>query len=79
MAQINLNNFRKIEKERNTVHTRVNATYSSYFINGEQYFQIDTYGNSDRQMPEKISQTIQLNKETATLLIKLLSEELNIK
>ena len=28
-------------------------------VDGEKYFQLDTYGKSEREMPEKISQTIQ--------------------
>jgi hypothetical protein len=75
MAQISLKSIRKIEKFRNTVHEKVHATYTAFEIGGEKYVQIDTYGRIDRENPEKISQSLQFDKETAEFLIKLLNEE----
>lgn len=72
MAQISVKDIRKIEKARNSVHEGAPATYTVFEDGGEKYFQIDTYGRNDREFPEKISQSIQLNKESARLLVKLL-------
>ena len=69
MSQINLENFKRLEKERNNVHSKVTATYSVFYELGEKYFQIDTYGNSDRKMPEKISQSFQMDRTTAKYLV----------
>lgn len=79
MAQIDLNNIKKIEKQRNTLHDKVYATYTVFNEAGEKYFQIDTYGKIDRANPEKISQSIQIDHSTAEFLVNLISEEFNIK
>lgn len=79
MAQIDLANFKKYEKERNTVHSKVLATYSTFDIDGEKYFQIDTYGSSGREMPEKISQSFQLDRKTAEYFVNLIIKEFDLK
>ena len=78
MAQINLNNIKRIEKQRNTVHDEVYSTYSVFEIDGERYVQLDTYGRVGRENPEKLSQTIQLNRDTAKFLVDLLSREFDL-
>lgn len=78
MAQINLNSIKRIEKQRNVVHDEVYSTYSVFEINGERYVQLDTYGRVGRENPEKLSQTIQLNRETAKFLVELLSREFEL-
>lgn len=78
MAQINLNNIKRIEKQRNTVHDEVYSTYSVFEIDGERYVQLDTYGRVGRENPEKLSQTIQLNRDTAKFLVDLLSQEFDL-
>lgn len=72
MAQISKESFEKIEKQRNTVHEKVHTTYTVFEMNGERYFQMDTYGRIDRECPEKISQSIQLSKENAQFVVDLL-------
>lgn len=78
MALIKEENFDKLEKTRNTVHQSVQSTYTIFEKDGEKFFQIDTYGAPDRKMPEKISQSIQLDKRMAEYLVKLLKKEYNI-
>lgn len=75
MAQIDLQKFKRINKERNTTHEKVYSTYTVFENDGEKLFQIDTYGRIDRENPEKVSQSLQLNKETAKALVDILSEE----
>lgn len=80
MAFINIDNIKKLEKEKNSIHKDVDATYS-VFTSGktdEKYLQIDTYGSSDRQIKGKISQSIQLNQQTAKILVEILKREFNI-
>lgn len=72
MAKIVKERLKRIEKERNSVHQVVQATYTVFEKDGERYFQIDTYGKDDREMPEKISQSFQVDKEMALELINLL-------
>ena len=78
MAQINLENFQRLEKDRNTVHNKVEATYTVFDMHGEKYFQIDSYGSINREMPGKISQSIQLDKETAEYLVNLIIREFDL-
>ena len=79
MAQISLKNIKKIDKNRNTIHEKVQATYTTFELDGEKYVQIDTYGRIDREYPEKISQSIQFDKETAEFLVTFLIEEFDLK
>lgn len=78
MAQINLENIKKIDKNRNSIHDKVYTTYTIFEENGDKYIQFDTYGRIDRENPEKISQSIQLDQETAEFLVNLLVKEFNI-
>ena len=75
MAQISLESIKKIEKNRNTVHEKDHTTYTVFEMDGKKYVQFDTYGRIDRENPEKISQSIQLDKETASFIVKLLVNE----
>lgn len=79
MAQISLKSIKKIEKCRNTVHEKVHTTYTTFEMDGEKYVQIDTYGRIERENPEKISQSFQLDRATAEFLVKLLSEEFDLR
>ena len=58
MAQINLKNIKKIEKNRNIIYDKVYTTYTVFDTEGDQYIPIDTYGKNDRENLEKISQSI---------------------
>ena len=78
MAQFNLENIKKIEKTRNTLHEKVQTTYTVFEKDGKKYVQIDTYGKFDRDNPEKISQSIQLDEEAARYIIRLLVKEFNL-
>ena len=78
MAKIDVNKMKKLNKERNTVQDEVSATYTVFEKFGEKYFQIDTYGRSDRVETEKASQIIQFDEVSAKELIKLLRTEFNI-
>lgn len=75
MAKIDVRKIKKIVKDRNTVQDEVSATYTVFEKFGEKYFQIDTYGRSDRIETEKASQIIQIDEASAKELIKLLVKE----
>jgi len=78
MALLSAKKFDRLEKERYSIHKPAAATFSSYDIGGVKYVQIDTYGTKDRVMPEKVSQSIQIDKEMAIALITVLKQEFNI-
>lgn len=75
MAQISLENIRKIEKSRNTIHEKVDTTYTVFEMDGKKYVQFDTYGRLVRENPEKVSQSTQLDRDTAQFLVNILREE----
>lgn len=79
MARIDLNNIKKIEKYRNTIHDRVHATYTVFEMEDKRFVQFDTYGRIDREMPEKISQSFQIDEATAEYLVSLLRKEFDLK
>lgn len=56
MAQRDIKTIERLHKERNTIHEKVYATYSTFDSYGEHYVQLDTYECSDREQPGKISQ-----------------------
>lgn len=78
MAQISIESIKRIEKERNSVHDKVSATYTVFEQDGAKYVQLDTYGRIGRENPEKISQSIQVDKETAELIVALLIKEFEL-
>ena len=71
MARISIENIRKLEKSRNSVHEKVETTYTIFKMDGEKYVQIDTYGRIGRENPEKISQSFQLDRSTALFLVHI--------
>lgn len=78
MAKIDVRKMDKIAKERNTIQEEVNSTYTVFEKEGKKYFQIDTYGRSDRVETEKASQIVQFDEISAKELIKLLIKEFGI-
>ena len=78
MAQISLNSIERIEKTRNTLHEKVHTTYTVFEKDGRKYVQFDTYGKDDRDNPEKISQSLQFDEETARYVIRLLIKEFDL-
>ena len=78
MAQIRPESFKRIEKNRNIIHEPVHATYTVFEMDGKKYIQFDTYGRIDRENPEKISQSIQMDEETAKWIVALLCNELSL-
>lgn len=59
--------------QRPSRHGEVAATYSVLQIDDETYLQIDTYGAADRQIPGKISQSVQFGPAGVAELRRLLA------
>jgi len=78
MAQINLLKIKKIDKNRNMIHEKVFSTYTIFENSGEKYIQIDTYGRNEREIPEKVSQSLQFDRETAKFFVNLLVKEFKL-
>ncbi len=67
-----IRNFEAFELERTQLHVEVEARWAAYEIDGVGFVQINTYGRADREMPGKVSQTIQLDRRGAEQLIGIL-------
>lgn len=78
MARLDTQSIQKIDKKRNVIHESVVATYTVFSDNEIKYVQIDTYGKPDRVSSGQISQSIQIDSETAKYLIALLKKEFSI-
>ena len=68
----------QFDKTRNTIHKPAAATFTVFENEGQKYFQIDTYGTAERAMPEKVSQSIQLDKSMAKMLVEILRREFSL-
>jgi len=80
MALISPNKIHPLKKDRNFIHQEVDCTYTSFEDeNGNKYLQFDTHGSAQRKVKNKVSQSIQLNKEAAIKLIQIIKEQLNLK
>jgi len=78
MALLHAEQFDKGDKTRNTIHKPAAATFTVFENEGQKYFQIDTYGTAERAMPEKVSQSIQLDKSMAKMLVEILRREFSL-
>ena len=58
--------------ERNSLHDEISATYTVFQFDDRVLLQIDTYGRPDREIPGKKSQSIQLDREGAEALYRIL-------
>lgn len=60
------------EPLRVSVHGEVEASFHIFEEAGETFLQVDTYGAPDRQIPSKVSQSIQLGNAGRAALLELL-------
>lgn len=67
-----LKGFNELKKDRNSVHEEVECTFSVFEESGNRYLQLDTYGSRGRQIPDKVSQSIQLDEGSAAEVRRLL-------
>ena len=69
--------FERLDKQRNSVHEEVDCTYSIITDSfGNKFLQIDTYGSKNRRIRGKVSQSLQLNKESAKELKVIITNQL---
>ena len=73
-----------LEKEedrsvRSAHPTRIPCKYMVGEYDGRKILQLNTYGSDERQMPEKLSQTLQFDEHAALQLFRMLSSEFGFK
>ena len=66
--------FVAVSGETARLHEPVDCGWRHFTVNGRTILQLDTYGRRTRQHPGKISQSIQLDREAASVLVSLLRE-----
>lgn len=74
-----ISNFNAGARDRYTAHKPIEATY---FVLGDgeaKLLQIDTHGTSEREIPGKVSQSIQLDHHSALQLFSVLKREFGFK
>jgi len=72
--------FEKLNPIRKKRHqTKVDCGYFSLEEDNEKIIQLNTYGSPDRQIPGKVSQTLQLNRNGAENLIAILRKEFELR
>jgi hypothetical protein len=52
-------------------HTECSGVIRAVEVGGEKYLQIDTYGSDQREIPNKLSQSLRLTKEAFQQLKRL--------
>lgn len=67
--------IKPMRNERQSVH-RATRCEVSHFTGpqGTSYLQLDTFGTSDRDFPDKVSQSIQFDENSARQLMEFISE-----
>ena len=71
-------NFDKVDAKKVSIHKAVSASYSIGDVDGQTYLQISTCGTPERQFPGKVSQVIQLDKNSAEKLIEILKQTFSL-
>jgi hypothetical protein len=63
------------QKERTTVHRPTRCLYAVVEGDaGQRYLQLDTLGSDERQFADKVSQSIQFDRQAAEQLLRLLRQ-----
>ncbi len=67
--------FERKNMDRASLHDEIKAKYAVIERDGRVLLQIDTYGRSSREHPEKVSQSLQFDREGAEQLYLILRQE----
>ncbi|CAL9539037.1 hypothetical protein [Streptomyces sp. enrichment culture] len=69
-----IEDFQRVPSDAQKVHGPVTCGYRAFTIDGRRILQLDTYGSTDRAIPNKISQSIQLDAAGARALIDIITD-----
>ncbi|TPI20042.1 methionyl-tRNA formyltransferase [Mesorhizobium sp. B4-1-1] len=64
---------------RLSLHDPIDATYYAYELDGRRLLQINTSGRKHREIPDKVSQSIQLDHDSARQLFSILKDHFGFK
>ena len=71
--------FNRFHMDRNSIHDEIDAKYCVFDNDGRTFIQINTHGRKTREIPNKVSQSIQLDKTGAEVLFGILKREFGFK
>jgi hypothetical protein len=77
MARIE--HFAEGNLQRMTLHDPIDATYFAYELDGRRLLQINTSGRKTRELPDKTSQSIQLDEASASQLFSILKNHFGFR
>lgn len=60
-----------LKLDRPSLQKEAEAKYATYSIDGKGFVQINTYGSVDREIPGKVSQVLQFDRDSAEQLIAI--------
>ena len=66
--------FEEKRRDRQSIHDAIDATYSVFERDGVRFVQIDTYGRAEREVPGKVSQSLQFDEQSARALFDILRD-----
>lgn len=66
--------FQEVGSDRNGVHKPVLCGWRTFRVDDETILQLDTYGSDERQIPNKVSQSFQFDREGAAVLLRLIRD-----
>jgi hypothetical protein len=64
--------FRSVTSDVQRVHGPVTCGHRIFTVDGQRILQLDTYGSTERQIPDKISQSLQLDADSARELLAII-------
>lgn len=67
-----IRDFHQVNSEKSAVHRPVTCGWRAFDAGDLKILQLDTYGSDTRQIQNKVSQSIQLDREGAAQLLELI-------
>lgn len=72
-----IRNLSKISRN-SRLQTEADSTYNVLVQNGKKYIQINTYGSKERVHTNVVSQSIQIDEQTAKQLLDIIRSEYSL-
>lgn len=72
-------NFQRAKMDRMRLHDDVEAKIYFQNVDGRVLMQVSTFGRPEREIPGKVSQTIQIDREAASQLYEMMKTEFGFK
>lgn len=69
-----IDRFEEVSSGKEVVHRPVTCGWRTFSVDGSPILQLDTYGTAERQIPNKVSQSIQLDRRAAEVLFGLIRD-----